>query len=275
MIAAAQPMEEATAPEPTRDEAVQRLQKMVSPSRLSLFLQCRLKFFFRYVLGLKKPKSAALHVGSSVHAVLKAWNKARWLQTPLSLKQLHDEFSKAWSDPSEEPVKWEDGEEVEEQKTGWRLVETYMRESKIPPTLKPDAVEVPVEADLKEHGLPKLIGVLDLVQNRTIIDFKTASQTPNVERIAHTNEVQISSYAVLYRHNTGQRENGVELHHLVKTKNPKLVITPLPPMSDKQQSRLFTLMEGYVDGLERRDFIPSPGLQCSFCEFYNECRAWS
>jgi putative RecB family exonuclease len=110
MIAAAQPMEEAAAPEPTRDEVVQRLQKMVSPSRLSLFLQCRLKFFFRYVLGLKKPKSAALHVGTAVHAVLKAWNKARWMQTPLSLKQLHDEFSKAWSDPSEEPVKWEDGE---------------------------------------------------------------------------------------------------------------------------------------------------------------------
>jgi putative RecB family exonuclease len=275
MIAAAQPMEEAAASELTRDEVVQRLQKMVSPSRLSLFLQCRLKFFFRYVLGLKKPKSAALHVGTAVHAVLKAWNKARWLQTPLSLKQLHDEFSKAWSDPSEEPVKWEDGEEVEEQKTGWRLVETYMRESKIPPTLKPDAVEVPVEADLKEHGLPKLIGVLDLVQNRTIIDFKTASQSPNADRVAHINEVQISSYAVLYRHNTGHRENGVELHHLVKTKNPKLVITPLPPMSDKQQSRLFTLMEGYVDGLDRRDFIPSPGLQCAFCEFYNECRAWS
>jgi len=274
MIAAAQPLEEAPAREPTRDEVVQLLQKMVSPSRLSLFLQCRLKFFFRYVLGLKKPKTAALHVGSAVHAVLRSWNRERWLQTPLTLKQLHDEFTKAWTDTSEEPVQWEAGEEDDEKKTGWRLVETYMRESKIPPTLKPDAVEVPVEADLAEHGLPRLIGVLDLVQERRIIDFKTSSQTPNAERIAHTNEVQISSYAVLYRHNTGHRENGLELHHLVKTKNPKLVITPLPPMSDKHQSRLFTLIEGYVDGLDRRDFIPSPGLQCVSCEFFNECKAW-
>jgi putative RecB family exonuclease len=150
-----------------------------------------------------------------------------------------------------------------------------MRESKIPPTLKPDAVEVPVEADLKEHGLPVLIGVLDLVQQGVVVDFKTTGQTPNPERVAHTNEVQISSYAVLYRHNTGQRENGLELHHLVKTKNPKLVITALPPMEDRQQSRLFTLIEGYVHGLEHRDFIPSPGLQCVSCEFFNECRAWS
>jgi len=274
MIAAAQPMESTAAPEPTLDERVEQLQKTISPSRLSLFLQCRLKFFFRYVVQIAKAKTAALHVGSSVHAVLKAWNKARWLQTPLSLKQLHDEYSQAWSE-AEEPVEWEPGEEDDEKKVGWRLVETYMRESKIPPTLKPDAVEVAVEADLSEHGLPKLIGILDLVQEGKIIDFKTASQTPNAERVAHTNEVQISSYAVLYRHNTERRENGLELHHLVKTKNPKLVITNLPPMSDQQQSRLFTLMAGYVDGLDRRDFIPSPGLQCASCEFFNECRAWS
>lgn len=275
MIAAAQPVESAPTPEPTPDDRVEYLQQTVSPSRLSLFLQCRLKFFFRYVVKIQKPKTVALHVGSAVHSVLKAWNKARWQQNPLTLKQLHDEFTRAWTDADGKQVQWEPGEEGEEKKVGWRLVETYMRESKIPPSLKPDAVEVPVEADLSEHGLPKLIGILDLVQQRVIIDFKTSSQTPNAERVAHTNEVQISSYAVLYRHNTGQRENGLELHHLVKTKNPKLVITTLPPMSDQQQSRLFTIIEAYVHALDARDFIPSPGLQCVSCEFFNECRQWS
>lgn len=272
MIATIDPLE--SAPEPTLDERVTELQQTVSPSRLSLFLQCRLKYFFRYVARIPKAKTAALHVGSAVHAALKAWNKARWRGEPLNLKQLHEVYSTAWSE-AEDPVQWEPGEEDEEKKTGWRLVETYMRESKIPPTLKPDAVEVPVEADLKEHGLPKLIGILDLVQQRVIIDFKTSSTTPNTERVAHTNEVQISSYAVLYRHNTGRREIGLELHHLVKTKNPKLVITALPPMSDQQQSRLFTLIEGYVHGLESRDFIPSPGIQCVGCQYYAECRAWA
>jgi putative RecB family exonuclease len=273
MITTTEPLEASA--EPTAENQVEHLQQTVSASRLSLFLSCRLKFFFRYIARIRKEKTPALHVGHSVHAVLKAWNKARWQQRPLSLKELHDEYIIAWSDQSVEPVNWEPGEEDDEKKTGWRLVETYMRESKIPPTLKPDAVEVAVEADLTEHGLPKLIGVLDLVQQRTIIDFKTSSTTPNAERIAHTNEVQISAYAVLYRHNTGKQENGVELHHLVKTKNPKLVITALPPMTDQQQSRLFTLIQGYVDGLDRRDFIPSPGLQCMGCQFFNECRAWS
>ena len=257
---------------PTHAEIIGHLQKEVSPSRLNLFLQCRLKFWFRYIAGLIKPKTAALHVGSAVHSVLKAWNKARWKSHPLALKELYDEFSKVWA---EDPVQWEPGEEDDEKKTGWRLVETYIRESKIPESLKPDAVEVSVEADLRQHGLPKLIGILDLVQSGTIVDYKTSSQTPNAEKVAHTNEVQISSYAVLYREATGKRETGIELHHLVKLKNPKLVITTLEPMSEQQQTRLFHLMEAYVDGLDRRDFIPSPGLQCMSCEFFNECRQWS
>ena len=260
---------------PTELEIINHLQKTVSPSRLILFLQCRLKFWFRYVAGITKPKTPALHVGAAVHSVLKAWNKARWKSQPLTLKDLYDEFTKAWAQSEEDPVKWDDGEEAEEKQTGWRLVETYIRESKIPDSLKPDAVEVSVEADLHEHGLPRLIGVLDLVQRGIIVDYKTSGQTPNPEKVAHTNEVQTSAYAILYRHNTGRTETGIELHHLVKTKNPKLVITPLLPMSDPQQTRLFRQMEAYQHGLDVRDFIPSPSIQCSSCEFFNECRAWS
>jgi len=119
---------------------------------------------------------------------------------------------------------------------------------------------VPVETDLHHHGLPTLIGVLDLVQASKIIDYKTSGQTPNAEKVAHTTEVQTNIYAVLYRDATGKRENGIELHHLVKLKNPKLVITALEPMSGQQQTRLFRLLEAYVHGLDMRDFIPSPGL---------------
>jgi putative RecB family exonuclease len=226
------------------------------------------------VLKLTKPKSAALHVGGSVHSVLKAWNKARWRGQSLPLKLLYELFVKAWADQAAEPVAWEDGEEEVEKMIGWRLVETYIRESKIPADLKPDAVEVPVEADLHEHGLPKLIGILDLVQGGVIVDYKTSGQTPNAERAVHTNEVQTSSYAVLYRYSTGKREAGIEVHTLVKTKAPKLVVTATPPMSDDQQTRLFRLIESYEHGLDMRDFIPSPGLQCVACEFFNECRAW-
>lgn len=42
-------------------------------------------------------------------------------------------------------------------------------------------------------------------------------------------EIQTSAYAILYRHNTGLHEKGMQLHHLVKLKNPKVVITTMHP----------------------------------------------
>ena len=175
----------APVPAPTEKEIIGHLQKKVSASRLTLFLQCRLKFFFRYVAGITKPKTPALHVGGTVHAVLKVWNKARWKNQPLTLKELHDEFSKAWADVGDDPVKWENAAEEDAEKgTGSRLVETYIRESNIPANSKPEAVEVPVETDLHQHGLPTLIGVLDLVQAGKIIDYMASGQTPNAEKVA-------------------------------------------------------------------------------------------
>jgi len=73
MIAAIDPLEAAPSNPPGADQIVLKLQLSVSATRLSLYLGCRLRFFFRYVAGLKKPKTPALHVGSTVHRVLKVW----------------------------------------------------------------------------------------------------------------------------------------------------------------------------------------------------------
>ena len=92
--------------------------------------------------------------------------------------------------------------------------------------------------------------------------------------VKHTTEVQTTGYALLYREATGHQESGIELHHLVKLKTPKLVVTEVGPATEQQITRLFHLIDAYVDDLERRDPVPSPGMQCSMCEFLGECRAW-
>lgn len=263
-------------PPPTEDQILTRLQQKVSPSKLALFQACRLRFFFRHVLGIRKPKTAALHVGVVVHAVLSAWNRARWRQQSPSLVDLHASYQEAWmGEQTEEPVAWENpASEGEQRQTGWRLLETFFRESPLCDAGKPDAVEVSVEADLARHGLPTLVGVLDLVQDQRIVDFKTSGTTPNADRAALVHATQATAYSLLYRENTGSRERGVELHHLVKLKQPRLVVIALPAIGEREQARLFRVIDSYVEGLQRRDFIPSPGLQCASCEFLHECAAW-
>jgi len=117
--------------------------------------------------------------------------------------------------------------------------------------------------------------VLDLVRaGGRIVDFKTSGKTPSPEDAIHQNELQLSCYSILYREAAGKREAGRELHHLVKTKSPKIIITELAPMDERQETRLFKTIESYVSGVARQDFVPSPGIQCCSCEYRTECRLW-
>lgn len=275
MIAQASPV--ATTPDPKPPRTIEELTRTVSASRLNLFHQCRLKFYFRYVLGLVKPKTPALHIGTTVHATLQAWNLARWRKTPWDMESLKGVFEAKWlEEQKDHKIEWED-EEGEEKQRSWTLLETYFQQTPIPSDEKPEGVEVSVEADLKKHGLPALVGIIDLVrQGGRIVDFKTSAQTPNAEKAVHLNETQLSCYAVLYRDATGQKEGGIELHHLVKLKTPKLVVTSAAPITQTQQSRLFRLIESYVRGVEAQDWVPNPNpMSCACCEYFNECRKWS
>ena len=260
-----------------KPKSVAELRQTVSASRLNTWLSCRLKFYFHYVQGIRKPKTAALYVGTSVHGILKLWNKARWRRQPFTVEMARQQFDTLWqTDQVNEPVRWDEGEELGEKATAWSLVDFYLKQTPIPPNEMAEGVEVRVEADLSKHGLPKLIGIIDLIRaGGRIVDFKTVGQTPNEEKAVHTNEVQLTGYALLYRANTGKVEGGRDLHQLVKTKTPKLIVTQQGPMTQPQQTRLFRQMESYVAGLDRQDFVPSPGMQCSMCSFINECKRWS
>lgn len=248
------------------------LQETISASRLSCWLQCRLRFYFRYVLKLVKPPTPALVVGQAVHAVLKRWNLARWHRETPTPEILEAAFQEAWKEP--EAVHW-DGKEEESQNQARKLWETYVQEFPAASDSPPKGVEVWVEADLQSHGLPILRGVLDLVTgDARIVDYKTSAQTQSDERLAHNHELQLTTYGVLYRHATGEKENGFEIHSLIKTKQPKVTRTELPAMTERQQTRLFRSIESYLDGLDRKDFVPSPGMGCMGCEFFHECRRW-
>ena len=141
---------------------IEKLKQSVSASRLSCWLQCRLKFYFRYVLKISKPKTAALHFGFVVHLVLQAWNMARWRKQQFEIGKLKQVFDAGWLE-QEGTINW-DGEEPEQKVSAWSVLEKYFIDTPIKADEMQEAVEVPVEADLTKHGLPVLRGVLDLVR---------------------------------------------------------------------------------------------------------------
>ena len=276
MIAFADPPPAAAfEPSQPKGRSIEELTTTVSASRLGTWLQCRLKFHLRYVAGVAKPPTVALHFGKTVHAVLQQWSLARWRGAPLDDAAIGAVFEAAWAQPEGAAMVWNGEEETSVKGNALAVIQCYLRETPIPVDEKPEGVEVSVEIDLASHGLPVLVGVLDLVRaGGRIVDYKTTGRTPDPKMVLHTTEVQTTGYALLYREATGQRETGIALHHLVKLKTPKLVVTEAGPATDNQVNRLFHLIDAYVDDLERRDPIPSPGMQCSMCEFLPECRLW-
>jgi len=247
----------------------------VSASRLKRWSTCRLQWFFHYIAQIKKPATPALAVGKVVHAVLQEWNHARWRGDLGFSDNLNDVFDAKWTEEQiGQEINW-DGDEPKQKLAALGLLELYLVQTPIQPDEKPMAVEVRLEASLAKHGLPNLMGFIDLVRpGGIIVDYKTSAQTPNADAVAHQNEIQLACYGLLYRDATDQIESGFELHHLVKTKTPKLVVTPLPPITENQQTRLFKQIESYVEGVEREDYVPSPGMACLSCQFQNECRLW-
>lgn len=274
MIAVLEPP--VTRPEPpqTKDR-IEELQQTVSASRLGLWHSCRLKFLFRYVLQIKKAPTPSMHAGSSVHAVLQAWSMSRWRREPFATERFKALFNVRWlALQAESKINW-DGEEEADRSSSWRALEHYFTETPIKVDEKPEAVEVSVSADLSKCGLPTLVGVIDLVRaGGRIVDFKLVGKTPDPEMVVHTTETQLTAYSILYRDATGRQEGGLELHHLIRTKQPKLIVTSLPPATQQQHDRLFRQIESYQQGVARQDFVPSPGFACAGCEFFNECRKW-
>jgi CRISPR/Cas system-associated exonuclease Cas4 (RecB family) len=252
--------------------SIPQLLETVSASRLSTWLQCRLKFYFRYVEGITTAPTPAIHIGKVVHAVLQHWNINRWRGIPFDDNAAKAVFAEEWGNAV--CVDYQ-GKEEKLKQTALTLALAYINNPPVPVDQKPEAVECSLEADLAEHGLPTLVGVLDLVQSGSIIDYKTAATTPNPIQASQRHEIQSTIYSLLYRANTGATEAGIAFHHLIKVKTPKVVVTDFKPVTGVQINRLYRMLESYMSGLEREDFVPSPGFSCMGCEYIRQCQRWT
>ncbi|NWK54983.1 PD-(D/E)XK nuclease family protein [Verrucomicrobiaceae bacterium N1E253] len=247
----------------------------ISASRLSCWQQCRRKHYFRYIADIPSKPSPAMHLGKVVHATLQQWNLWRWDQIQYTRSDLIRTFLGAWQkEKLDNPVKWKsDLEEVKLRNKAWSLVSTYLDEQVIDEDEDIAGVEVRLEAKLPD--LPPVIGIVDLVrEGGRIVDFKTAAKSPSEGSIAHVHGTQLAIYALLYRHCTGAREGGLELHHLVKTKEPKVCVSEIDPLGDREIVNVIELLHRYVNAVMAEDYTASPSFMCAGCEHLERCKQW-
>jgi putative RecB family exonuclease len=254
----------------------------VSPSRLSKWLSCPLAFRLQYVDGHRPPTTPSLFLGKTVHAALQVFYRHRHLGITLDAADVCCRALESWARLVDEAnMKFDSpAEEQAIQKQGADLVMAYL--GCVPKDEKPLAVEAAVEMPLidpatgEDLGIP-LLGIMDLVLDDQagpiIVDFKTTSRSSEASEITH--EIQLSSYAYLFREVSDRPEAGLEIRSLIKTKSPKVEIHRYPPRTDGHFRRLFAVIREYLDVLDRNQFNFRPGWGCGMCDFRNShCRNW-
>lgn len=254
----------------------QTLPEHISPSAAKCYLGCPLQFYFDRVACIRKKTPVALHLGKAVHAALQAFHIARWRGTDDTPETIAAAFDQAFTalERDEGPVNFDDEEDRGKARLdGLRVVAAYL-DSPEAMKEKPRAVEVMLKEEIPGLSVP-LTGAMDLVEgNFTPVDFKSAAAKPDKANAAFDHEIQLVSYQLLMEIATGQVPPSLDLVFLVKTKTPQVIRVSSPPAGEHRKRRVIALLETAVQGIAARRYHPQPGMQCSWCQYKNECMAW-
>lgn len=247
----------------------------ISPTAAKAYLGCSLKFYFERVACIRKNTPVALHLGKAMHAALQVFHLARWRGGDDSPEAVAAAYEKAFSDleRDEGPVNFDDETEREKCRLdGLRVVAAYL-DSPEAMKEKPRAVEVLLKEEIPGLSVP-LTGAMDLVEgNFTPVDFKSAAAKPDPSHAAFDHEIQLVSYQLLLEA-IGESPPSLDLVFLVKTKTPQVIRVSSPPADAHRKCRVVALLETAVEGIAAGRHHPQPGMQCSWCQFKNECMAW-
>ena len=248
----------------------------ISPSRLTCWLSCPLKFKFRYIDGIRSPPTPSLFLGKTVHAGLEVFYRHRQLGITLETEQVAARMLASWDQAIEDEGINFDAKDKEQglQSQAVSLVEAYLDQAQADE--RPLAVETTIEVPLvdpdtgEDLGVP-FLGIVDLILDAgagpTIIDFKTAAR--GGELLEAANEIQLTSYAYAFRYAAGVDESELQIRRLIKTRQPKIEMHCYSARTEFHFRRLFDVIRAYLNDLDSARFMFRPGFGCSFCEFRN------
>jgi putative RecB family exonuclease len=245
----------------------------VSPSKLSTWSFCPLKYRYHYIDNVEVPTGGAQFLGSCIHRALESYNRARWLNQKADLPLALATFETAWKE--REKVEFDDAKEESKLcADGEKLLALYL--TNYPPdNSKPEAVEVPVDGELIDETtgevFPELNGIIDLVEGGVIVDFKTTARNMNNDLLSLANEVQLTAYSILYRQATGKDEAGLEIRSLIRTKDPSLCVTSISPRKEVHHRRFLNLVRAFVENVRLGNYPPAPSINCMLCDYRRQC----
>ena len=237
---------------------------LLSPSQVRCFMDCQVRWWFKYGLKYPDPPTGKLALGRAVHAAL-AQNFAQKLDSyeDLPVSGVRALFRESWAIEREHTEFRDDEDPSEFAACGEALVAQYMDE--LAPLIQPAAVEVRVEGwsgGIHDQGWIDLMDV-----DGQIIDIKTAARKPS--RISVDHRFQLATYAQLCPGANGR----ARVDTLVKTKTPALV-TQSFTVTDGDLLAINTLYPLARHAMKTELYMPNRlSMSCSRrnCSYWRQC----
>ena len=247
-----------------------------SASQLMCYLQCPLQYYFQYELGIAWEKTpSAVVFGGSVHSAIESINRGLMENTPINRAQAESVFTDSWKENTKEnQIAWKENPSDMFEK-GKVLINLYYDEMV---KEKPTEVELPFRLPLIDPSTGLFIQSLDIVgkidaifTDDTIIEIKTTGRSPVQQEIDQN--LQITLYSWAYRMLYGEAEKIVKVVSLVKTKEPKVIITETQ-RTERDHSWLIATISQVVRAIEMKLFYPNVigGFGCFNCNYQGKCK---
>ncbi|TAL08384.1 MAG: PD-(D/E)XK nuclease family protein [Nitrospirae bacterium] len=256
------------APDVFGDEG-ERPGDILSPSQVTTWMSCQMKWAFAKVWGLREPGTAASAFGHAVHeATAEAHRCQMETGAVLPVEAAIAAFSTAWTREVSTAKLTPRHDPEELRGRGAKLVERYMRE--IAPTLDPAAAEVALPADAAIGGV-RVRGRIDVVEHDgRVRDTKTCCTKPQGMRAK--DRIQVTVYAMALPGASGH----VAVDYLVKTKGRPQLVQIEDRISHGDELLVQELLKKAQAGMRGGNYSPSRLASCCnrlMCGYADLCES--
>lgn len=173
-----------------------RVPEHISCSSIAMYEMCPRKWYFRYALGIKFPKTAALHFGSAIDDALNFYfeEKIKNKKAP-PLEAVNAQFFEVFHKDYDE-VAWGKDDPKLLEKNGPKVIEKYLESfDRIT-----EATDVQTEVRIPLDNGGQLLGYIDILEEDAVVDTKTAKKFWNDKGkyAKHLQELQPKAYSLWF-----------------------------------------------------------------------------
>lgn len=245
-----------------------------SVSQLTTYLDCPAKYHFGYIERLPwEFQPVDMLFGTVCHQVIADFHQKQ-PETLMTASELQKDFEQRWdkATDSTDNLRFRSLNAKDFQIRGKHLMELYHQQFH---ELVPQDIELFFELPMLDLATGRYVeqtiqGRIDLVSDLTVYEIKTSGKSFTQDQA--DSSLQLTFYAWAHQFLYNKPAKGLKLIALVKTQKPKIqALSTKRNMSDF--SRLYDLMTGVVEAIEKGVFYPNPlnVYGCNNCQFQQVC----